>query len=62
MLDAFVLRTQIIPMLETAGLIMQEPDPSDKRQKLIFPTAMSLDDKYDTEKKELEEMVRAVGL
>lgn len=33
------LRQQIIPMLETAGLIMQERDPDDKRRMLIYPTA-----------------------
>jgi hypothetical protein len=33
------LRQQIIPMLETAGLIMQEQDPSDRRKMLIYPTA-----------------------
>ena len=33
------LRQQIIPMLETAGLIIQEDDPNDKRKKLIYPTA-----------------------
>ena len=32
------LRQQIIPMIETAGLIFQEQDPSDKRNKLIYPT------------------------
>ena len=32
------LRQQIIPMLETAGLITQEPDPNDKRKILIYPT------------------------
>lgn len=32
------LRQQIIPMLETAGLILQEQDPNDKRNKLIYPT------------------------
>ena len=32
------LRQQIIPMLETAGLITQEPDPNDKRKMLIYPT------------------------
>lgn len=32
------LRQQIIPMLETAGLIIQEQDPSDKRKILIYPT------------------------
>jgi DNA primase len=38
MLDTFQLRQQIIPMLETAGLITQETDPTDKRKTLIFPT------------------------
>lgn len=32
-----VLRRQILPMLEAAGLITQEKDPYDKRNKLIFP-------------------------
>ncbi len=32
------LRQQIIPMLETAGLIFQEADPNDKRKILIYPT------------------------
>jgi hypothetical protein len=32
------LRQQILPMLETAGLIRQEPDPGDKRRMLIYPT------------------------
>jgi DNA primase len=32
------LRQQIIPMLETAGLIIQEADPSDKRKILTYPT------------------------
>jgi hypothetical protein len=31
------LRQQIIPMLETAGLIYQEPDEFDRRRMLIFP-------------------------
>ena len=34
------LRQQIIPMLETAGLITQERDPNDKRKMLIYPTAL----------------------
>jgi hypothetical protein len=34
------LRQQIIPMLETAGLISQEQDPNDKRKMLIYPTAL----------------------
>ena len=32
------LRQQIIPMLETSGLITQEPDPSDRRKMLVHPT------------------------
>lgn len=32
------LRQQILPMLETAGLISQEPDHNDKRVILIYPT------------------------
>jgi ribosomal protein S14 len=35
------LRKEIIPMLEVAGLIMQEPDPSDKRKILVYPTMHS---------------------
>lgn len=31
------LRRDIIPMLEMAGLVTQEKDPDDKRNKLIFP-------------------------
>ena len=37
MLDNSLLRMQILPMLETAGLIIQEQDPNDKRKILIFP-------------------------
>lgn len=35
------LRQQIIPMLENVGLITQEKDPSDKRNKLIIPSPLS---------------------
>lgn len=38
MLDTNQLRQQILPMLETAGLITQEPDQNDKRKILTFPT------------------------
>lgn len=37
MLDSSQLRQQILPMLETAGLILQEKDPNDKRVMLIYP-------------------------
>ncbi len=41
MLDNHQLRQQILPMLETAGLILQEQDPTDKRKVLIFPSSIS---------------------
>lgn len=34
------LRQQILPMLETAGLIIQEADTGDKRKILIYPTTL----------------------
>jgi 5S rRNA maturation endonuclease (ribonuclease M5) len=37
MLDGNQLRMQILPMLETAGLIIQESTGNDKRKRLIFP-------------------------
>jgi len=37
MLQDWQMRQQIIPMLETAGLISQDVDPDDKRQILITP-------------------------
>lgn len=40
MLDAQQLRQQIIPVLETSGLIYQEQDPNDKRKILIHPTTL----------------------
>lgn len=42
MLNTNQLRQQILPMLETAGLIVQEADPGDKRKMLIYPTALSI--------------------
>lgn len=38
MLDAQQLRQQIIPILETSGLIYQEQDKNDKRKILIYPS------------------------
>jgi hypothetical protein len=35
------LRQWIIPMLETSGLVLQEPDPLDKRRMLIYPTSIN---------------------
>ena len=40
MLDHAQLRLQILPMLETAGLIRQEQDISDRRKILIYPTLL----------------------
>ena len=40
MLDSHQLRQQILPMLETSGLITQEQNPIDKRKIMIFPTPM----------------------
>lgn len=37
MLNALVLRQQILPMLSQAGLISEDIDPVDKRIKLIYP-------------------------
>ncbi len=37
-LEDWRLRQQIIPMLENAGLIIQEPDPNDKRRMQVYPT------------------------
>jgi DNA primase len=41
MLDTNQLRQQILPMLETTGLIIQEPDQNDKRKMLIYPTTQT---------------------
>jgi hypothetical protein len=40
MLDSHQLRQQILPMLETSGLILQEQDPDDKRKMMIFPSSL----------------------
>jgi hypothetical protein len=42
MLDNEQLRQQILPMLETAGLIFQELHPTDKRKLLTYPTAQTI--------------------
>jgi hypothetical protein len=39
-LPEWMLRVQILPMLENAGLIAQEPDPNDKRKVLVYPTTL----------------------
>jgi cytochrome c556 len=40
MLDGHQLRQQILPMIETAGLIVQEQDPHDKRKVMISPAPL----------------------
>ncbi len=40
------LSKEILPMLEMAGLIIQEPDPEDKRKMLIYP--MEIKNKVDS--------------
>ncbi len=40
-LSDYQLRKEIIPMLETAGLISQEHDEVDKRKMLVYPTLFS---------------------
>ena len=37
-LQVWLLRQQILPMLESAGLISQEKDPNDARKYLVYPT------------------------
>lgn len=37
-IEDFRLRQQVLPMLEVAGLITQEPDANDKRKILVYPT------------------------
>jgi hypothetical protein len=34
----WMLRQQVLPMLDNAGLIVQEADPNDKRRLLIYPS------------------------
>lgn len=42
MLDNNQLRQQILPMLETAGLISREADKNDKRKILVYPTVLTI--------------------
>lgn len=37
-LPDWLLRQQVLPMLENAGLVSQDPDPNDRRRMLIYPT------------------------
>ena len=40
-LAEWYLRQQILPMLENSGLIIQEPDPLDKRKMLTYPATQN---------------------
>jgi len=55
------LRQQIIPMLETSGLITQEQDKEDRRKYLIFPASL-LDDERDLTKKYAQEDADSIVL
>lgn len=54
-LDTSQLRQQILPMLETVGLIFQEQDKSDKRSMLIYP-AIKDDNKLE-DKNEINSVI-----
>ncbi len=45
-LPSWQLNREILPMLEMAGLITQEPDPEDKRKMLVYP--MEIKNKVDS--------------
>ncbi len=49
MLNNNQLRQQILPMLETAGLIYQEPDANDKRKILTYPIMSDTQDTQPTQ-------------
>ncbi len=57
-LDATMLRQQILPMLTQAGLIYEEQDPNDKRNKLVFPQLLQQPE-TDTENSEMGGGVRS---
>ncbi len=42
MLDAIQFRQQILPMLETSGLVVEERDPHNKRRKYIYPATTDM--------------------
>ena len=58
-LPDWLLRQQIIPMLENAGLINQEPDQNDKRKMLIYPTTSLTISPKDENNSELGGVVSA---
>lgn len=48
------LRQQIIPMLETSGLIVSDSDPNDKRKPIYYPTTQLTKDLADKNYRESE--------
>ena len=58
-LPMYQLRQDILPALETAGLIQLEQDPSDRRKKLIYPTT-SLTNSFEESNSKPECGVKAV--
>jgi hypothetical protein len=42
MLNAIQFRQQILPMLETSGLVVEERDPYNKRRKFIYPATADM--------------------
>ncbi len=49
-LSIYQLSAEILPMLERAGLIVQEKDPGDLRQKLVYPFSNIVSDDKSTGK------------
>jgi hypothetical protein len=64
MLDTLTLRQQILPILNQVGLITEEPDPIDKRNKLIYPIILpkysESDGGVNVENKKILEDVRQI--
>lgn len=55
------LRQQIIPMLETSGLIVIDSDPNDKRKPIYYPTTQLTKDEAIKNNRELESGVNSDG-
>jgi hypothetical protein len=53
-LDATYFRTQILPMLVTAGVVREEPSLNDRRNKLIIPNLDEYQNPEKTQKVEVE--------
>ena len=59
-LDPLVLRQQILPMLNQAGLISEEQDPNDKRNKLIYPVIAQYSEPDGGVPQETKDVLKAV--